>query len=116
MKLNAQRAKEIRMVFLDEIERTKTVPGNLVQPFWEFYSQEFNVGRYSAQPCTCQPKEWISMVREVTEAVNEALSTENVQAVVNLEQAQQEQEVAKKKTKKVKETTADAADKTTENE
>jgi len=111
MKLNAQRAKEIKMVFLDEIERKRTIPGNLVTPFWEFYSQEFNIGRYSAQPCTCSPKEWISMVSEVTSAVNEALSTENVQAVVNLEEAQQEQEIAKKKTKKVKETTADVADK-----
>ena len=115
MKLNAQRAKEIKMVFLDEIERTRTVPGNLVTPFWEFYSQEFNVGRFSAMPCTCQPKEWISMVSEVTNAVNEALNTESVQVVENLQEAQQEQEVSKKK-KKVKETTADVADKITENE
>ena len=104
MKLNKQRAIEIKRVFLDEIERNRTIPGNMVQPFWEFFSQEFAPGRYAAQPCTCQPKEWVSMVSDVTNAVNEALNTEDVQVVENLEQAQQEQELAKKKSKKIKET------------
>ena len=104
MKFTKQRAIEIKRVFLDEIEKSRTIPGNMVQPFWEFFSQEFAPGRYAAQPCTCSPKEWVSMVSDVTNAVNEALNTEDVQVVENLEQAQQEQELAKKKSKKIKET------------
>jgi hypothetical protein len=74
MKLTLQRAKEIKMVFLDEIERTRTIPGGLVQPFWEFYSQEFNPGEFSAMPCTCSPKLWSQMMISVTNAVNEAFA------------------------------------------
>jgi hypothetical protein len=116
MKLTLDRAKQIKSVFLDEIEKNRTIPGNMVQPFWDFFSQEFAPGRYSAQPCTCQPKEWVSMVSDVTNAVNEVLNTQDVQVVENLEQAHEEQELAKKKSKKVKETVVATEDKTEQDE
>jgi hypothetical protein len=115
MKLTKQRAIEIKRIFLDEIEKNRTIPGNMVQPFWDFFSQEFAPGKYSAQPCTCQPKEWVSMVSEVTREVNEALNTEDVQVIENLEQTHEEQELAKKKSKKLKETVV-VEDKTEQDE
>ena len=110
MKLSVDKAKEIKMVFMEEIDRTRTIPGALVAPFWEFYSQQFAPGKYSAQPCTCSPATWVSMIDEVRAAVNEALSIVEapvVEAVV---------EEPKKKSKKL--TTVDVVeeDKTTAHE
>ena len=109
MKLTLSRAKEIKMVFLDEIERTRTIPGNLVQPFWEFYSQEFNPGEYSAQPCTCSPKLWAQMMINVTNAVNEAFAED---ASLQLVEVPQEivEEPKKKIVKSKKSTTADVVE------
>jgi len=101
MKLTLKRAKEIKMVFLDEIERTRTIPGHLVQGFWEFYSQEFNPGEYSAQPCTCSPKLWSQMMTNVTNAVNEAFAEDASLQLVEVPQ-QVEDEEPKKKSKKSK--------------
>ena len=100
MKLTLKRAKEIKMVFLDEIERTRTIPGGLVQPFWEFYSQEFNPGEYSAMPCTCSPKLWIQMMTNVTNAVNEAFAEDATLTLVEVPQEVVEE--PKKKNKKSK--------------
>ena len=107
MKLSVDKAKEIKMVFLNEIDQTRTIPGALVAPFWEFYSQQFAPKKYSAQPCTCHPGTWVSMIDEVRAAVNEALSI--VEApVVEAEAAAEE---PKKKTKKSQ--TADVVDEET---
>jgi hypothetical protein len=100
MKLTLQRAKEIKMVFLDEIERTRTIPGGLVQPFWEFYSKEFNPGEFSAMPCTCSPKLWAQMMTSVTNAVNEAFAEDASLQLVEVPQEVVEE--PKKKTKKSK--------------
>ena len=110
MKLTLQKAKQIKSVYLDEIDKTRTIPGILVAPFWEFYSQQFAPVKYSAQPCTCNPGTWVSMIDEVRAAVNEALSI--VEAPV-VEAAVEE---PKKKSKKL--TTADVVedDKTIANE
>ena len=81
MKLSVDKAKEIKMVYLNEIDQTRTIPGSLVQPFWEFYSQQFAPGKYSAQPCTCHPGTWVLMIDEVRAAVNEALSIVEVPVV-----------------------------------
>lgn len=102
MKLSVDKAKEIKMVFMEEIDRTRTIPGALVAPFWEFYSQQFAPGKYAAQPCTCNPGTWVSMIEEVRAAVNEALSIVEapvVEAVV---------EEPKKKSKKL--TTVDVVE------
>lgn len=102
MKLTLQKAKQIKSVYLDEIDKTRTIPGILVAPFWEFYSQQFAPGKYSAQPCTCNPGTWVSMIDEVRAAVNEALSIVEapvVEAVV---------EEPKKKSKKL--TTVDVVE------
>jgi hypothetical protein len=98
MKLSLKRAKEIKMVFLEEMERTRTIPSHLVQPFWEFYSQEFNPGEYSAQPCTCSPKTWIQMTTNVTTAVNEAFAEDASLQLVEVPQEVVEE--PKKKSKK----------------
>lgn len=117
MKLTLKRAKEIKMVFLDEIERTRTIPGHLVQGFWEFYSQEFNPGEYSAQPCTCSPKLWSQMMTNVTNAVNEAFAEDATLTLVEVPQEVVE-EPKKKTVKSKKSTTADVVedDKTTADE
>lgn len=106
MKITKQRAIEIKRIFLDEIEKNRTIPGNMVQPFFDYYNGEFNPGAFAQIPCSCSPKTWIEMIKQVTDAVNEALNTEDVQVVENLVQAQEEQEVAKKKSKKVNQTVA----------
>ena len=109
MKLTLKRAKELKMVFLDEMERTRTIPGHLVQPFWEFYSQEFNPGEYSAMPCTCSPKLWSQMTISVTNAVNEAFAED---ASLQLAEVPQEiiEEPKKKTVKSKKSTTADVVE------
>jgi hypothetical protein len=112
MKLSLQRAKEIKMVFLDEIERTRTIPGHLVQPFWEFYSKEFNPGEYSAMPCTCSPKLWAQMMINVTNAVNEAFAEDATLVLVEVPQEVVE-EPKKKTVKSKKSTTADAVEEDT---
>jgi hypothetical protein len=101
MKLTLKRAKELKMVFLDEMERTRTIPGHLVQPFWEFYSKEFNPGEFSAMPCTCSPKLWSQMMISVTNAVNEAFAEDASLQLVEVPQEVVEDE-PKKKTKKSK--------------
>ena len=101
MKLTLKRAKEIKMVFLDEMERTRTIPSHLVQPFWEFYSQEFSPREYSAMPCTCSPKTWIQMTTNVTNAVNEAFAEDASLQLVEVPQEVIEEE-PKKKSKKSK--------------
>ena len=100
MKLTLKRAKEIKMVFLDEMERTRTIPANLVTPFWEFYSQEFNPREYSAMPCTCSPKQWSQMMINVTNAVNEAFAEDASLQLVEVPQEVVEE--PKKKSKKSK--------------
>lgn len=72
--LSLKRAQEIKSVFLNDIEQSRTIPGRLVQPFYEFYNQEFRPGKFAQQPCTCNPKIWIEMVQEVTQEVNKVLS------------------------------------------
>ncbi len=72
--LSLKRAQEIKSIFLNDIEQTRTIPGRLVQPFWEFYKDEFRPGKFAAMPCTCQPKTWIQMIEEVKNEVNEVLS------------------------------------------
>jgi hypothetical protein len=115
MKLTLDKAKQIKSVFLDEIERNRTIPGNMVQPFFDYFNNEFRPGAFAQMPCTCSPKTWIDMIKEVTDAVNEALQSEP-SAVVEVVEAQQiESEAAKKKSKKVKETVA-VEDKTEEHE
>jgi hypothetical protein len=103
MKLSVDKAKEIKMVFLNEIDQTRTIPGALVAAFWEFYSQQFAPGKYSAQPCTCHPGTWVSMIDEVRAAVNEALSIVEAPVV----EAEAVVEEPKKKSKKQ---TADAVE------
>ena len=110
MNLTLQKAKQIKSVYLDEIDKTRTIPGILVAPFWEFYSQQFAPGKYSAQPCTCNPGTWVSMIDEVRAAVNEALSI--VEAPV-VEAAVEE---PKKKSKKSQTADVVEEDKTTANE
>lgn len=110
MKLTLKRAKEIKMVFLDEMERTRTIPGHLVTPFWEFYSQEFNPGEYSAMPCTCSPKLWSQMTISVTNAVNEAFAEDATLTLVEVPQDVQEEEPKKKIVKSKKSTTADVVE------
>ena len=102
MKLSVDKAKEIKMVFLNEIDQTRTIPGALVAPFWEFYSQQFAPGKYSAQPCTCHPGTWVLMIDEVRAAVNEALS------IVEAPVVEAVAEEPKKKSKKL--TTADVVE------
>jgi hypothetical protein len=101
MKLTHEKAKQIKSVFLDEIERNRTIPSNMVQPFYDYYNNEFKPGTFAQMPCTCSGKIWIDMVKDVTDAVNEALKTG---FITSLEENLEEQEVAKKKSKKVKET------------
>ena len=110
MKLTLQRAKEIKMVFLDEIERTRTIPGGLVQPFWEFYSKEFNPGEFSAMPCTCSPKLWSQMMTSVTNAVNEAFAEDSSLTLVEVPQPIEDEEPKKKIVKSKKSTTADVVE------
>ena len=110
MKLTLKRAKEIKMVFLDEIERTRTIPGHLVQPFWEFYSLEFNPGEYSAMPCTCSPKLWSQMMTNVTNAVNEAFAEDATLTLVEVPQPIEDEEPKKKTVKSKKSTTADVVE------
>jgi len=109
MKLTWKRAKEVKMVFLDEIERTRTIPGHLVQAFWEFYSKEFSPGEYSAMPCTCSPKTWIQMMTNVTNAVNEAFAEDATLTLVEVPQEVIE-EPKKKTVKSKKSTTADVVE------
>jgi len=106
MKLTLDKAKQIKSVFLDEIEKNRTIPGNMVQPFFDYYNGEFKPGAFAQMPCTCSPKTWIEMIKEVTNAVNEALQTEQSNVVETVEAQQIELEAAKKKSKKVKETVA----------
>ena len=95
--LTLKRAQEIKNIFLNEIEITRTIPARLVQPFWEFYNGEFRPGRYSQQPCGCNPKEWIEMVNQVTKEVNQVLaSAEQEQSNAVVEEAKEEP-VKKKK-------------------
>ena len=110
MKLTLKRAKELKMVFLDEMERTRTIPANLVQPFWEFYSQEFNPGEYSAMPCTCSPKLWSQMMISVTNAVNEAFAEDATLTLVEVPQPTEDEEPKKKIVKSKKSTTADVVE------
>ena len=110
MKLSLKRAKELKMVFLDEMERTRTIPANLVQPFWEFYSQEFNPGEYSAMPCTCSPKLWSQMMISVTNAVNEAFAEDATLTLVEVPQPTEDEEPKKKIVKSKKSTTADVVE------
>lgn len=77
--LSVKRAQEIKSVFLNEIEETRTLPGRLVQPFFEMYNQELFPGRYAQIPCSCSPKEWIRMIEDVKNKVNEALQSVNQQ-------------------------------------
>jgi len=104
MKLSVDRAKYLKMVYLDEMDQTRTIPGRLVDPFWQFYSREFAPGKYSAVPCTCHPATWVSMIDEVRAAVNEALSIVEVPVV----EAEAVVEEPKKKSKKL--TTADVVE------
>lgn len=106
MKITKQRAIEIKRIFLDEIEKNRTIPGNMVQPFFDYYNGEFSPGAFAQMPCTCSPKTWIDMIKQVTDAVNEALQTEQSNVVEVVEAEQIELEAAKKKSKKVKETVA----------
>jgi hypothetical protein len=106
MKLTLEKAKQIKSVFLDEIERNRTIPGNMVQPFFDYYNGEFKPGTFAQIPCSCSPKIWIEMIKDVTNAVNEALETEASNVVETVEAQQVELEAAKKKSKKVKETVA----------
>ena len=106
MKLTLEKAKQIKSVFLDEIEKNRTIPGNMVQPFFDYYNGEFNPGAFAQMPCTCSPKTWIEMIKQVTDAVNEALQLEQSNVVEVVEAEQVELEAAKKKSKKVKETVA----------
>jgi hypothetical protein len=115
MKITKQRAIEIKRVFLDEIERNRTIPGNMVQPFFDYYNGEFSPGAFAQMPCTCSPKTWIDMIKQVTDAVNEALQSEQSNVVEVVEAEQIELEAAKKKSKKVKETVA-VEDKTEQDE
>lgn len=102
--LTIKRANEVKNVFLNDIEQSRTIPGRLVQPFWEFYSGEFRPGKYASMPCTCNPKTWIQMVQEVTDEVNQVLELAATQ--VNIEEPTEEP--VKKKRKGV------AVDKTSE--
>lgn len=102
--LSIKRANEVKNVFLNDIEQSRTIPGRLVQPFWEFYSGEFRPGKYASMPCTCNPKTWIQMVQEVTDEVNQVLELAATQ--VNIEEPTEEP--VKKKRKGV------AVDKTSE--
>jgi hypothetical protein len=115
MKISKPRAIEIKRIFLDEIEKTRTIPGHIVQPFYDYFNGEFSPGRFAQMPCSCSPKIWIEMVKEVTDAVNEALNSQDVEFITSLEENLVNQEQVKKKSKKIKEI-ADVADKTTENE
>jgi hypothetical protein len=115
MKLTLEKAKQIKSVFLDEIEKNRTIPGNMVQPFFDYYNGEFKPGAFAQIPCTCSPKTWIDMIKDVTNAVNEALQTEQSNVVETVEAQQIELEASKKKSKKLKET-ADAEDKTEQDE
>lgn len=72
--LSLKRAQEVKNVFLNDIEESRTIPGRLVQPFFEFYNQEFKPGAFASMPCTCSPKTWIQMVEEVKNEVNKVLS------------------------------------------
>lgn len=112
MKLTLEKARQIKSVFLDEIERNRTIPSNMVQPFFDYYNGEFKPGTFAQMPCTCSGKIWIDMVKDVSDAVNEALKTG---FITSLEENLEEQEVAKKKSKKVKETVV-AEDKTEQHE
>ena len=112
MKLSLQRAKELKMVFLDEMERTRTIPGHLVQGFWEFYSQEFNPGEFASQPCGCTPKIWIQMMTNVTNAVNEAFAEDASLQLVEVPQEVAE-EPKKKTVKSKKSQTADVVEEDT---
>ena len=73
--LSLKRAQEIKRIFLNEIEASRTIPGYIVQPFYDFYNQEFRPGKFAQMPCTCSPKIWIDMVKEVTDEVNQVLSS-----------------------------------------
>ena len=115
MKLTLEKAKQIKSVFLDEIERNRTIPGNMVQPFFDYFNNEFRPGAFAQMPCTCSPKTWIDMIKEVTDAVNEALVAEASNVVEVVEAQQVEAEVAKKKNKKVNATVV-AEDKTEQDE
>jgi hypothetical protein len=115
MKLTLEKAKHIKSVFLDEIEKNRTIPGNMVQPFFEYYNREFKPGAFAQMPCTCSGKIWIDMIQDVTNAVNEALQSEQSNVVEVVEAQQIELEASKKKNKKLKET-ADAEDKTEQDE
>ena len=116
MKITKQRAIEIKRIFLDEIEKNRTIPGNMVQPFFDYYNGEFNPGAFAQMPCTCSPKIWVDMIKHVSDAVNEALNLEDVKVVEVVEAQQAEAEVAKKKSKKVNATVVATEDKTEQDE
>jgi hypothetical protein len=97
--LTLKRAQEIKTVFLNDIEASRTLPGRLVQPFFEFYNTEFSPGRYSQMPCTCSPKEWMRMIEEVTNQVNEVLASAK-QDVSNAVMDEPQPEDVKKKESK----------------
>ena len=115
MKITKPRAIEIKRIFLDEIEKNRTIPGNMVQPFFDYFNGEFRPGAFAQMPCTCSPKTWIDMIKQVTDAVNEALITEVSNVVEVVEAEQVELEVAKKKSKKINATVV-AEDKTEQDE
>ena len=94
--LTLKRAQEIKSVFLNDIEQSRTIPARLVQPLYEFYNQELRPGKYAQQPCGCNPKEWIRIVEDITQEVNKVLSeAEQSNAIVEEPQP----EVKKKKVK-----------------
>lgn len=95
--LSVKRAQEIKSVFLNDIEQSRTIPGRLVQPFYEFYNQEFRPGKYAQMPCTCSPKLWIQMVEEVKNEVNQVLSSVNEQPSEAVMEEPKAEPVKKKK-------------------
>lgn len=97
--LTLKRAQEIKTVFLNDIEASRTLPGRLVQPFFEFYNQEFNPGRYAQMPCSCSPKEWIRMIEEVTTEVNNVLASAKQEVSNAVMDEPQPEDLKKKKVK-----------------
>jgi hypothetical protein len=71
-KITAQRVKED---ILDKI--SDQIPSQLVNPLWNVYLDEFNPTNRHA-PCGCSPKEWVGILNNVRNRVNEALMAQTI--------------------------------------
>lgn len=82
-------ALEVKQRVLDHI--TDVIPASVVDQAWNAYLEEFNPANREA-PCTCNPKNWLSIINQLRDRVTETLNAEVVtvenQAIVKKEKKQ----------------------------